>query len=158
MKCLVLLFIFISKTYAVNLGEFCASDVDSCTQYQCAEYVFNCGEKHYLTKFGHRYCEAFRLQQEKRKFSNQFDNFLSDTRLCLQEKLSDIDFSSSCPEIADYGLESHVDCYLDSGYCELGFNQVGFLFHMISDAVFTEFRGKIIKQFHMISTACSRSE
>jgi hypothetical protein len=70
----------------------------------------------YLSDFGLPYCKKY--------FLVDFDDrsFGPRVRQCLQEAIRDRMDGLSCSALESAAIRSHVDCYVASGYCALGFS------------------------------------
>jgi hypothetical protein len=89
---------------------------NACAFYQCKlDSASSAADRcSYYGDFGLPYCRRF--------FATPFDNadFGRRTRQCLQEALRDLPETLSCASVQDRAIRSHVDCYVDSGFCTLG--------------------------------------
>lgn len=91
---------------------------DSCSYYSKLENELQCGNEAYISKFAKPYCETF--LNKKKQFSISGQKILRNIRNCLQNTLADKENILNCSNIEFYGFESHYQCYLDNGFCELG--------------------------------------
>ena len=91
---------------------------NSCQFYvDCLEAKNQCGKEGYALGFGNKYCALFNSLE----LSRHGEDWISGTMACLQEAL--IHFAaktSTCESIKQTAFESHVKCYVDNGFCELG--------------------------------------
>ncbi|WP_148278719.1 hypothetical protein [Bdellovibrio bacteriovorus] len=113
LRYLILLFLFTP----IIAQATCVPSDNSCDYYQCKEQELSCGSRGYWMNFGKPYCESF-LKDEK-KFAPRAQTWLQDVRLCLQERTLELDRQTSCNDIYDVAMHSHVSCYVDTGFCEL---------------------------------------
>lgn len=91
------------------------------TFYRCAEQTLGCGADGYLLGYGTRYAERF-YRSTRPWMSAQGQRWIDATLLCLQTALRDrIDATTSCADVRTRAFDSHPECYVDSGFCELPF-------------------------------------
>jgi hypothetical protein len=114
---------FLSFSLEVRAQQCTASDHD-CEAYLCMEEHWDCGKKGYLQKFGYKNCQKF-LKNEP-NVSENLKNWFPLVRVCLQEKIFDISENvepkpKNCEMLKSQAFESHVDCYIETGFCELNF-------------------------------------
>ncbi|QLY26971.1 hypothetical protein [Bdellovibrio sp. KM01] len=102
-------------------GLDCPISNNSCEFYRCMEQEQPCGKKGYWQNFGIPYCELFVKDESKFKISSQL--WLQDVRLCLQERLRDTVEGLQCGDIKTKAIDDHVSCYVDTGFCQLPFNE-----------------------------------
>jgi hypothetical protein len=89
------------------------------TFYDCAEQTLSCGPDGYLIGYGARYAERF-YRYTRPWMSPTGKRWLDSTLVCLQEKLRErIDASTSCEDVRTIAFDSHPECYVESGFCEL---------------------------------------
>ncbi len=92
-----------------------------CEFYTKYDDVKNCGPTGYPVRYGKRYCEAFarRIQD----FSRRGKSWLESTLVCLQNELRPTmhDPSITCDSLNDLSIDHHAKCYVENGFCELGF-------------------------------------
>lgn len=87
--------------------------------YYCVEDVAQCGDDGYLVGYGARYAERY-MQRTRPFLSTAGKRFLDKNLVCLQEALRErVDQFTSCDEIRDLAFDSHPDCYIANGFCEL---------------------------------------
>ncbi|GBB90882.1 hypothetical protein RclHR1_00180020 [Rhizophagus clarus] len=72
-----------------------------------------CGFKGYQKDYGYKYCVKF--ANNKHKFSEFGQEWLTATMLCLQQSLVSVYNDGSCPKINDVGFGSHARCYVQNG-------------------------------------------
>lgn len=108
--------------FCASLSSFAASHCqprqDSCEMYKCEEGLRGCGDKGYLLSFGHKYCQLF-LDSDTSKYGPLGQLWLVNVRYCLQEELEEMPRDLSCRELQQNGFESHVPCYVQTGFCSL---------------------------------------
>jgi hypothetical protein len=87
--------------------------------YRCAEETASCGDDGYLLGYGARYAERF-YRRTRPLMSARGKQFIDATLVCLQTTLRDeIDAGTSCDDIHALAYDSHPDCYVASGFCDL---------------------------------------
>lgn len=95
----------------------CTPSATSCEFYSCKETNRPCGPKGYWEKFAVPYCNVFLKKQDS--FNRPTRVFLQKVRLCLQASIEHYTHSASCTDIKKLAFNSHVNCYVDSGFCHL---------------------------------------
>jgi hypothetical protein len=98
-------------------ASYCPSSYSSCDFYVCAEERDPCGPNGYWMGWGHRICEKFLNKEEK--FSLDAQQWMRENRECLQARAEEITAYAQCSSIRKAAMESHVACYVDTGFCEL---------------------------------------
>ena len=95
-----------------------------CSFYQdCVEATFECGPKGYPIGYGYKYCERF-LEQES-EFSPEGQAWINGTLTCLKAALVpsvEKPDGVTCDQVKTIAFDSHVQCYIDNGFCELAFD------------------------------------
>lgn len=110
MKIMLLLTLFLSVSFASE----CVPNNTDCSFYLCLEKEKKCGYRGFPLRYGYRFCQYFEGMET---YSEKLNTWLSDTRICLQEKLKANDYS--CQYMFYNSIQDHVSCYEDSGYCAL---------------------------------------
>jgi hypothetical protein len=87
-----------------------------CGYYECLQAEMNCSASNYISAFAIPYC--YKYQKDQPHYSDRGQMFLTNVRYCLQEKVENMD-ERSCKNIRPYAVNSHIACYLSSGFCEL---------------------------------------
>jgi hypothetical protein len=95
----------------------CVPSDNSCEFYACKEREHACGKKGYWQDFGYPYCEKFLVDEER--FSPRSQIWLQDVRYCLQERVQEVSEGTSCKNLHTQAMDSHVSCYVDTGFCDL---------------------------------------
>jgi hypothetical protein len=87
----------------------------ACAYYQCKiDSARSAADRcSYFTEFGLPYCNKF--------YGVAFDDhvFGPSTRECLQEVIRDKMAGAACDVVEEAAIASHVDCYVESGFCSL---------------------------------------
>ncbi|MFS4460862.1 hypothetical protein [Bdellovibrio sp. HCB2-146] len=117
MKSLFLFALF--SSWSIAAIAYCPSSYSSCDYYICAEEHNPCGKQGYWIGWGHRYCQKY-LDSEK-SFSLEAQQWLRENRQCLQSRAEEISQGTQCSGIRKAAMESHVGCYVETGFCELSF-------------------------------------
>lgn len=104
-------------TASFSWAQTCHPSSRSCDFYSCMEEKQHCGKDAYWMKFGDHYCKKFLDNQES--FPAKTQIWLTKVRVCLQVRADDLSKQVSCERMQDEALESHVSCYLDTGFCYL---------------------------------------
>lgn len=116
MSRLFLAFITVLASFAAMASSCLPSD-QSCDFYACKEREQACGKRGYWQNFGYPYCQKF-LKDEAR-FSPRSQIWLQDVRYCLQERIQEVAEGTSCKDLHTMAMDSHVSCYVDTGFCDL---------------------------------------
>ncbi len=95
----------------------CEPSPESCDYYLCKEEEKRCGDNGYLLDFGYHLCEVY-LKQE-RQSSLALQDWYPKVRLCLQKAVDKLDPEMSCATLKTNAFASHEDCYLQTGFCSL---------------------------------------
>jgi hypothetical protein len=108
---------------------------NACGFYLELELALDCQGKNqkdqYLTQFAYPYCQKFKAA--KAQFDPGLKFWVESTTECLQQKLVDAARRGvSCRDLERAALDSHRECYVDAGYCELGFGQKTKVMKLIS--------------------------
>jgi hypothetical protein len=109
-----------SDTYQYANG---LSNNSSCDYYLCQNNLNYCEEDNYLEDFGNYYCEKF-MTQTHDEVSLNAKFWLYKTQLCLIKHLENKVFRKpevklTCKQLQDTAFNSHFNCYLRSGFCQL---------------------------------------
>jgi hypothetical protein len=117
----------------------CRQYINSCNYYLCRESNQNCGETGYYLRFGYPYCEKFTVS-EKPDLSYEGNIWLDKVGLCLREQLELISNETSCGDTESSAIQSHIYCYLTTGFCNLKLNDqiqiFGIVYKELSDTRF----------------------
>ncbi len=111
----------------------------ACEYYRCREKESQCGPDGYLLGYVGKYCDRFSTVTEPR-LSDAGAAWMEDVRHCLVRELeTQTDEYDSCDTIAQVGTDSHANCYVQSGFCDLSFTDWFGIIHTI-DAFDIPFR------------------
>lgn len=123
---------------------------------QCPEAAFDCGDTGYPLKFGEPMCKVY-LDNES-SFSPTLRVWAQKVRQCLQNALVPVLENRECNDcdvLETFAFNSHVPCYIDSGYCvDLYLEDIAVLFSYTFPALFSTAFGSIIAQFLSITYEC----
>lgn len=125
--CLIFFFLFMGAIAPRALAQeaiSCSSSESQCEAYLCLEEQMNCGEKGYLKEFGYQNCQKYLDSEEF--VSESLKSWYAKVRLCLQNRAIEIvangeEDSLSCQKLKDKAFQSHVRCYIETGFCQLDF-------------------------------------
>lgn len=94
-------------------------DCRLCAIYDCREAISQCGPSGYLEGYAGRYCKRYALVTEPR-VSPAASAWLKRVRRCLAEYLETaIPEDADCETIRTMGTDSHAQCYVETGFCDL---------------------------------------
>ena len=88
----------------------------------CLESTFMCGPDGYPLGYGDKYCERF--LDNKHYFTEEGQAWIDGTLVCLKEALVETveePDGIDCEQVKKTAFASHVDCYINNGFCELAF-------------------------------------
>lgn len=91
---------------------------EDCRYYLCEEKNRNCGAKGYLISYGYKYCNLFTSKFYSR-FSANGQEWVRKTAWCLQSQINALPDSLSCSTFKKEAMKGHIECHLESGYCNL---------------------------------------
>lgn len=122
------------------------SDKEVCNSYLAAAEDLGCDSKNYLVKFAYRYCSKF--IEKEHIFSEKTQMTLNSIRNCL---ISDIleDNRLTCENAQIIGRKSHVNCYIQNGFCDISSRDKFKILWIIKSNFLTEF-----KSVRKITKAC----
>ncbi|MCB0413187.1 MAG: hypothetical protein KDD50_02565 [Bdellovibrionales bacterium] len=84
---------------------------------------YPCGKANYLHDFGYKYCLLYNEDDFYLNSGRETQFFLDDVSLCLREKLEEIEPPKNdwgaCQSYKKSAIDTHSECYVSSGYCEL---------------------------------------
>lgn len=94
----------------------------SCDYYPQIEQELRCGPQSYFQKWGDPMCRTY-LQYESNPIKSLFltaelKQWFPQVRLCLQAYLSS-QTDLNCANLDHHANRSHIECYVQTGYCEL---------------------------------------
>ncbi|KAE9549824.1 hypothetical protein FO519_006958 [Halicephalobus sp. NKZ332] len=108
-------------TLALNVN---AQDCSNCNFYQCFEDKVQCGENGYLIGYGKYYCNRF--SETQGLFDSAGQQWIGCVRQCLinflkpsYDSYPNNPFNHDCNALKNAAFNSHVDCYLQCGFCNI---------------------------------------
>ena len=105
------------------MASQCAPSQTHCEFYLCLEKEMNCGYRGFPLRYGYRFCERFKTDPE---ISENLSQWLKTTRFCLQDKIAKGE-SYTCKNMNKKSVKDHMNCYLDTGYCDLNKKEKNFV-------------------------------
>lgn len=87
-----------------------------CHYYLEVEESYKCGPRGYPLNFGHRLCEKYLRAEPEARTGVQL--WFPKVRFCLQDFIAGGSFLD-CQDLRRQAINSHVDCYKKTGFCEL---------------------------------------
>lgn len=99
-----------------SLPSNCTPAKDSCDYYLCKARELNCTSTDYPVKFGYKLCQ--RYLQDQHTAPRAFETWFPAVRECLQKKFDALQLHS-CQNIDETAFSTHVDCYIQTGFCQL---------------------------------------
>ena len=122
------------------------------TFYRCAEQTLHCGPDGYLIGYGTRYAERF-YRHTRPWMSPAGQQWIDDVLVCLQEELRDsIDAETSCEDVRTIAFDTHPDCYVSRGFCDLPFTDWVAVFATVDLGDW--FSADAIRQLRDVARAC----
>ncbi len=92
----------------------------ACEYYRCREVLQPCGADGYLLGYAGKYCDRYASVTEPRT-SAAAAAWLKKVRHCLVERFEEtVPLDASCEAVWELGTASHLSCYLETGFCDLG--------------------------------------
>lgn len=90
----------------------------NCEYYKTVEASYQCGSTGYPLQFGYRLCQKY-LKAEP-SISKTVKKWFPKVRLCLQEYIARNHGNfRSCSNLHTRAIDSHIGCYLKTGFCDL---------------------------------------
>lgn len=146
-----------------NDGVVCSEDDDcilkanqgDCDFYTCFENRRNCGVEGYMLAYGRKYCNRFGEHYDNFTFAGQ--KWIKCTRQCLTSALidnyrADTPAGNGCDEVISHAFLTHVDCYVDCGFCNIWDNNIGALLKVFSVKDLLQL--KVTAQITSVSNRC----
>ena len=113
---LLLLLILLVLPFSVLAGD-CSHLSNDCEYYLCIAREKSCNNSSYPIKFGHRFC--MRYEERMNTFGPEGWMWVEQVRRCLIRELDQYGDNLSCSELKKRAVQSHVPCYVESGFCSL---------------------------------------
>jgi hypothetical protein len=126
MKKWIFFFLSFLLTLLALPGDLLAQSLPSsisCGYYQSLESELQCGPSSYISKWAGPMCEKY-LEHETNPWkalflTSELKAWFPRVRLCLQQKLEESKHELSCAGLNDFAKSSHVECYIETNYCDL---------------------------------------
>ncbi|GMI10174.1 hypothetical protein TrVE_jg7095 [Triparma verrucosa] len=128
----------------------------------CMEDLHGCSDEGYIMGYGHKYCSAFVANLDE--FDEDGQAWILGTLTCLKNALLPIvddPEEFSCSSLRILAFDSHVDCYIDNGFCEQIYNfqnplkLAGFVADLLKTFDLVDFASfAAIKQVYQVLTKC----
>lgn len=97
----------------------CADRLGSCDYYDCREEHHPCGSDGYYLGYGGKYCNRFN-NETRPELSSDGQAWVDITTRCLQRYLENhIPYDADCDDVRRRAFDSHPDCYVAGGICNL---------------------------------------
>lgn len=136
---------------ASSYYEPCENLIGTCEYYLCREDHRACGRGGYFLGFGHAYCRAY--DEVASTFTRLGQNWLARVKACLQVKLEGPNLNRlSCNEIKDLAVDSHFECYIATGYCDIPYSDKWRVAKVAHDLIGDP---DVVRTFFRIQRKCS---
>jgi hypothetical protein len=126
-------FLIVAMSFLFSALAFAQSSCppanDSCNYYLCKASQLRCTDNDYPIRFGYRLCQRY-LENQSRS-SDRLQAWLPKVRLCLQQKFEQLKVSS-CSSVEDAAFSTHVECYVQTGFCALTARDRAWLIYVTS--------------------------
>lgn len=104
----------------------------ACDFYLCQEDEIpesdRCGEEGYYIGYGYKYCNRFQETANER-LSPEGSAWVGRVMPCLMAVIQDeVVLKDSCETTKQIAFDSHPDCYLESGFCDLTPDDMAWIF------------------------------
>jgi hypothetical protein len=146
------------RTWSANeliRNRSCDQFIGTCDFYLCQEQKNPCGVDGYNLSYGYKYCSGSKFKLLNEMTSDLGRHWVTEVFNCLQRKsLEDsaelVESENKCDQIQKRAYNSHPDCYVQAGFCDLKSSDRGLIFKLIKKEIFsaqTLIQGiKIIKE------------
>lgn len=114
----VLILLFIPNLLFGNDFARCEELKDDCEYYSCISEIKNCPRTSYPLNFGRRYC--LRYTNRLANFSLTGKTWVENVKRCLIQEMMNFEEGLSCRGLRQKAFRSHIPCYVENGFCELG--------------------------------------
>lgn len=136
MKALLLIIFWFGLTISLMAQaevHECKPDANSCDFYLCKEMNDPCETRGYWLAYGYKYCRIFMTQIQNLPDTSK--EWILKTRYCLQQSIVNDTREVSCAEDRDAAMDSHVHCYVDSGFCDLSLKERASIIWLLRSAM-----------------------
>lgn len=132
----------ISKINSFCLNE--ETEKNSCEFYKkCLDFHFNCDvDTGYPLAFAYNYCNSY--SKYVKNYSESIQKWVNEVKICLKKSLKNFYENSinnntyDCESLKKHAFESHPECYVKSGLCEVFSDNTYELIQLLDD-VFINF-------------------
>lgn len=116
----------------------CEAYIGTCDFYLCQEKKTPCGLDSYNLSFGYKYCSVSRFKLLTQMTTQLGQSWVPQTFQCLQERslnfsLHNVNSADICAQIKKVSYESHPDCYVKAGFCDLKFSEKFKIFKTVKE-------------------------
>jgi hypothetical protein len=102
------------------------------TFYICIEAILQCGQEGYPLSYGAKYARRF-YNVARPQMNQMGKDWVDGTLICLQDELqSSISANTDCATVRETAISSHNGCYVENGFCDLGFQNWTIVIGVIS--------------------------
>lgn len=119
----------------ISLNTHAAPSRKSCAYYGEVEREYRCGTEGYPLKFGYRLCEKYRVAEPNMPVAVKA--WFPKIRYCLQRYLENQRGSiRDCQDLHRKAIDSHIGCYVATGFCNLGILDQASILQVTSTDIF----------------------
>jgi hypothetical protein len=96
------------------------TEVDPCAYYLCVDEATDGEYSELLVDIAASYCDTF-IDDAHPRMSKAGKAFLEDTAICLMRETETLfgGTPATVHELIEGGIEGHIGCYVQSGFCDL---------------------------------------
>ncbi len=124
-----------------NSDKSCDLLIGTCDFYLCQELKNPCGIDGYNLGFGYKYCSGSKFELLPQMPSALGRNWVQNVFKCLQQKNFSETLTSSakntCESSRQTSIDSHTNCYLEAGFCQLSNKERLLIFNLIKSQIFS---------------------
>lgn len=133
-----------AKSFGKN--QNCQNFIGSCDFYLCQDKENPCGIEGYNLNFGYKYCSSSQFSLLKKMQTTAGQGWVRGVISCLQKKSFSISkfldknlpAGIRCEKIQTESFNSHPDCYVESGFCDLPLKEKMHIAGLIKNDIFTQ--------------------
>ncbi len=122
-------------------NQSCAKYIGTCDFYLCQEQKSPCGLDGYNLGFGFKYCSGSKFTLFNQMQTDLGKNWVTNVFQCLQKQslqVSEVKEIRTCEKIKSDAYDSHPDCYVQSGFCELKLSEKLKIFKLVKKEIFSQ--------------------
>ncbi len=131
---------------AFGRNQSCQNYIGSCDFYLCQDKKNPCGVDGYNLSFGYKYCSGSQFSLLKNMQTATGKKWVRQVISCLQRKSltvskllnGNLSTNLRCEKIQSESFNSHPDCYVESGFCELPLQEKMHIVALIKNEIFTQ--------------------